>query len=254
MRKLLRKEPRKSENGGCFLTNCEECKRYGYSRTNQVVQPCVLCGELRCVDHMIWVPAHEIDRPFDETQAVLKLMKHGSDGGWYGFCGRPSHVPRGVSYRAGPDKDGGKMIESILDHEKKPGLEMFKMWETAIIEDGYEKHWESKHFALSCSIAVVMILITTLHTTQSGSPELIDNIYKSAILAFSDKKRTFFGGTKDEFLKAVGSNPDVQTFVEYACSRCAVIPCLNRQALFYDKKMFKKLAVSPEILFPETET
>ncbi len=146
------------------------------------------------------------------------------------------------------------MIGSILDHEKKPGLEMFKMWEIGIIEDGYEKHWEPKHFALSCSIAIVMVLIANLHTTQSGSPRLLDSIYNSAILAFGEKKKTFFGGTKEEFLKAVGSNPEVQTFIEYACSRCAVIPCLNRQDPFYDKKMFKKLASSPEILFPETET
>lgn len=203
---------------------------------------------------MIWVPAHEIDKPFDETQALLKLMKHESDRGWYGFCGRPSHVPRGVPYRAGPGKEGGKMMGSILDHEKKPGLEMFKTWEVGVIENGYEKQWESKHYALSCSIATVMILFANLHSTKKGTPELLDSIYNSAILIFGDKKKTFFGGTKDEFLKAVGSNPEVQTFVEYACSRCAVIPCLNRQAPFYDKTMFKKLAASPEILYPETET
>jgi hypothetical protein len=197
---------------------------------------------------MIWVPAHEIDRPFDETQALLKLMKHKNPVGWYGFCGRPSHVPRGVPYRAGEEKEGGKMIRPILDHEKKPGLEMFRMWEIGVIEDGFEKQWEPKHYALSCSIATVMILFANLHATQSGSPGLLDSIYNSA-----NKKKTFFGGSKDEFLKEVGSSPDVQTFVNYACSRCAVIPCLNRQASFYDKKMFKKLAETPEILFPETE-
>ncbi|MHA2026004.1 MAG: hypothetical protein ACW98U_08900 [Candidatus Thorarchaeota archaeon] len=236
------------------MTNCEECQRYGYSRTNQVAHPCVLCGEMRCDDHMIWVPAHEVDRPFDENQALLKLMKHKSQGGWYGFCGRPSHVPRGVPYRAGQDKDGGKMISPILDHEKKLGLEMFRGWETGVIEDGFEKHWEPKHYALSCSIATVMILFANLHATQKGSPELLDSIYNSAILTFGDKKKTFFGGTKDEFLKAAGDSPEVQTLVEYACSRCAVIPCLNRQASFYDQKLFKKLAQNPELLFPEEES
>ncbi len=240
-------------NGGWSLTNCEECKRYGYSRTDQVVYPCVLCGEMRCDDHMIWVPAHEIDRPFDETQELLKLMKHKAEGGWYGFCGRPSHVPRGVPYRAGADKEGGKMIVPILDHQKKTGLEMFRMWEIGVIEDGFEKQWEPKHYALSCSIATVMILFANLHATQGNSPGLLDSIYNSAILTFSDKKKTFFGGSRDEFLKAVGSSPNVQTFVEYACSRCAVIPCLNRQAPFFDKKMFKKLAEEPELLFPEPE-
>ncbi|MFX1485317.1 MAG: hypothetical protein ACFFCP_19260 [Promethearchaeota archaeon] len=235
------------------MTNCEECKRYGYSRTNQIVYPCVLCGEMRCDDHMIWVPAHEIDRPFDETQALLKLMKHEAQGGWYGFCGRPSHVPRGVPYRAGADKEGGKMISPILDHEKKPGLEMFRMWEIGVIEDGFEKQWEPKHYALSCSIATVMILFANLHATQGNSPGLLDSIFDSAILTFGDKKKTFFGGSRNEFLKAVGSSPNVQTFVEYACSRCAVIPCLNRQAPFFDKKLFKRLAEEPELLFLEPE-
>ncbi|MFW9926691.1 MAG: hypothetical protein ACFFDM_08000 [Candidatus Thorarchaeota archaeon] len=208
---------------------------------------------MRCDDHMIWVPAHEIDRPFDETQELLKLMKHKAQGGWYGFCGRPSHVPRGVPYRAGADKEGGKMIVPILDHQKKTGLEMFRMWEIGVIEDGFEKQWEPKHYALSCSIATVMILFANLHATQGNSPGLLDSIYNSAILTFSDKKKTFFGGSREEFLKAVGSSPNVQTFVEHACSRCAVIPCLNRQAPFFDKKMFKKLAEEPELLFPEPE-
>ncbi len=206
---------------------------------------------MRCDDHMIWVPAHEIDRPFDETRALLKLMKYKGKGGWYGFCGRPSHVPRGVPYRAGSDKEGGKMISPILDHEKKPGLEMFRMWEIGVIEDGYEKQWEPKHYALSCSIATVMILFANLHATQSGTPGLLDSIYNSAIHTFGDKKRTFFAGIKSDFIKAVGNSPDIQTMVEYACSRCAVIPCLNRQAPFFDKKLFKKLAETPEILFLE---
>jgi hypothetical protein len=203
---------------------------------------------------MIWVPAHEIDRPFDETQDLLKLMTHKSHGGWYSFCGRPSHVPRGLPYRAGPDKEGGKMIGPILDHEKKAGLEMFRMWEQGVIEDGYEKQWESKHYALSCSIATVMILFANLHRTQKGTPELIDSIYNSAILTFGDKKKTFFGGTREEFLKSIGDNPEIQTFVDYACSRCVVIPCLNRQTPFHDQNLYKKLVRNPELLIPDQES
>lgn len=146
------------------------------------------------------------------------------------------------------------MISPILDHEKKVGLEMFRMWEIGVIEDGFEKQWETKHYALSCSIATVMVLFANLHATQKDSPGLLDSIYNSAILTFGDKKATFFGGSKQEFLKAVGKNPDIQTFVNYACSRCAVIPCLNRQVSFYDQKFFKRLAQNPELLFPDEET
>jgi len=231
------------------MTNCEECKRYNYSRTNQEVFPCALCGELRCEDHTIWVPAHEIDQPFDENQSLLKLMKNGRQGGWYCFCGKPSHVPRGMSYRAGPDKEGGKIVTSILDHEKKKGLEMFKMWETGIIEEGYEKPWEIKHYALSCSVAPIMILIANLHATQGATPGLLDTIYRTAISAFGEKKETFFVPSKKTFEVVVSKYPELRVLVEFVCSRCAVIPCLNRQAPFYDQKRFKKLVTMPDGLF-----
>ena len=219
------------------MTNCEECKRFGYSRTDQEVFPCALCGELRCEDHTIWVPAHEIDRPFDENQALLKLIgKKTKQGGWYCFCGRPSHVPRGVPYRAGPGKEGGKIVTPILEHEKKPGLEMFRMWETGVIEDGYEKAWEPKHYALSCSVATIMVLMAN-----------------TAISTFGEKKDTFFVPSKQTFESLVTKFPEMRELVEFVCSRCVVVPCLNRQAPFYDQKLFGILAKWPETLFPEEE-
>ena len=233
------------------MTNCEECKRYGYSRTDQEVFPCALCGELRCEDHTIWVPAHEIDRSFDENQVLLKMMKNGRQGGWYCFCGRPSHVPRGVPYRAGPSKEGGKIVTPILEHEKKPGLEMFRMWETGVIEDGYEKAWDTKHYALSCSVATIMILMANLHATQGATPGFLDTIYRTAISAFGEKKETFFLPSKKMFEVIVNKSPDMRVLVEVVCSRCAVIPCLNRQAQFYDQKLFKRLVTAPEELFTE---
>ena len=236
------------------MTNCEECKRYGYKRTNQEVFPCALCGELRCEDHTIWVPAHEIDRPFEESQAILKLMvKDAKQGGWYCFCGRPTHIPRGVPYRAGPDKEGGKIVTPILDNEKKPGLEMFRMWETGVIEDGYEKTWDSKHYALSCSVATIMVLIANLHLTKGNAPGFLDTVYNTAISAFGEKKDTFFVPSRKMFEDSVPKNPELKVLFEFVCSRCAVIPCLNRQAPFYDQTLFKILASDPEALFPEEE-
>jgi hypothetical protein len=237
------------------MTNCEECKRFGYSKTNQEVFPCALCGELRCEDHVIWVPAHEIDRPFDENQALLKLIgKKTKQGGWYAFCGRPSHVPRGVSYRAGPGKEGGKIVTPILEHEKKPGLEMFRMWETGVIEEGYEKAWETKHYALSCTVATIMILIANLHATQSTTPGFLDKVYTTAISTFGEKKDTFFVPSKQMFELVVTKYPEMRVLVEFVCSRCALVPCLNRQAPFYDQKLFHMLAKWPETLFPDEES
>ncbi|MFW9963871.1 MAG: hypothetical protein ACFFCX_09930 [Candidatus Sifarchaeia archaeon] len=236
------------------MTECAECLRYGYSRTKQVAYPCALCGELRCEDHAIWVPAHEIDRPFDVNKELLKLIgKDARQGGWYCFCGRPSHVPRGVPYRAGSGKEGGKIVTPILEHEKKPGLEMFRMWETGLIEEGYEKTWDVKNYALSCSIATIMVLVATLHATQGTKTGFLDTIYNTAISPIGEKKDTFFVPSKKEFEIAINKNPEMSVLVDFVCSRCAVIPCLNRQAPFYDQKMFKRLAKAPEELFAESE-
>ena len=236
------------------MTNCEECKRYGYSRTNQEVFPCALCGELRCEDHTIWVPAHEIDRSFDENQALLQLIgKSAKQGGWYCFCGRPSHVPRGVPYRVGPGKEGGKIVAPILEHEKKKGLEMFRMWETGVIEDGYEKAWDPKHYALSCSVATIMVLAANLHATKGAAPDLLDNIYRTAIEPFGEKKDTFFVPSKQMFEVVVTKYPEMKVLVEFLCSRCVVVPCLNRHAPFFDQKLFMTLVKFPELLTGEPE-
>ena len=237
------------------MTNCEECKRFGYSRTNQEVFPCALCGELRCEDHTIWVPAHEIEKPFDENQVLLDLIgKKRKQGGWYCFCGRPSHVPRGVPYRAGPGKEGGKIVTPILEHEKKKGLEMFRMWETGVIEDGFEKAWESKHYALSCSVDTIMILIANLHDKESQTPGFLDKVFNTAISTFGEKKDTFFVPSKKMFeVVMISKFPEMKVLVEFVCSRCAVVPCLNRQASFYDQKLFHMLAKWPETLYPDKE-
>lgn len=236
------------------MTNCEECKRYGYKRTNQEVFPCALCGELRCEDHTIWVPAHEIEKPFDENQTLLSVIdKKNKQGGWYCFCGRPSHIPRGLPYRAGPGKEGGKIVTPILEHEKKVGLEMFRMWETGVIEEGYEKTWESKHYALSCSVATIMVLIANLHASEGTTPGFLDKVYTTIISPLGEKKDTFFVPSKKMFEVAVSKFPEMIALVEFVCSRCAVVPCINRQAPFYDQKLFHMLAKWPETLYPDKE-
>jgi len=230
------------------VTTCEECKRFGYTKTNQESNPCALCGELRCEDHMIWVPAYEIEKPFEEAEAVLRLIKHGKVGGYYGFCGRPTHVPRGLPIRHGKDRAGGKVVYPILNHEKKLGLECFRMWEIGAIEDGFETPWNVKQYALSCSLAPVMVMIANMYQSGRAPSSFLESLHNSAFKMFASKKVIFYIETLDMFTKSVGANPTKEELYSYTCSRCAVIPCMNRQAPFYDKKMFEKLVKEPELL------
>jgi len=227
------------------VTTCEECKRFGYSRTDQVSYPCALCGELRCMDHMIWVPAHELEKPYDEARAITGLMTYKKVGGWYGFCGSPSHIPRGLPIRHGKEREGGKVVRQVFDHERKPGLECFQRWEVGAIENGYETEWEVKQYALSCSFAPIMMLIANMFARGSNPMTFLERLYDSAFRAFGSKKASFFLETWDDFSKSVGGRPDKESLIKYTCSRCSVIPCMNRQAPFFDGKMLKRIAKEP---------
>lgn len=230
------------------MTTCEECKRFGYSRTNQESYPCSLCGELRCMDHMIWVPAHELDKHLEETEAVTSLMKFKKIGGWYGFCGRSSHIPRGLPIRHGKEREGGKLVRPVLNHEKKPGLECFQRWEVGTIENGYEAEWESKRYALSCSFAPIMLLIASMYQSGSDPSTVPNRLYETAFRTFGSKKSSFFLETWEDFAKSVGTKPDKETLIDYVCSRCSVIPCLNRQAPFHDSKLLKRIVEDPDLI------
>ena len=198
---------------------------------------------------MVWVPSYELEKPFEEAIAIVKLLRKKSKiGGYYGFCGRPSHVPRGVPIRHGKEKEGGKVVHPILDHEKKQGLECFRMWEIGAIEDGFETAWEVKRYTLSCSLAPVMVMIANMYQTGKTPSSFLKNLHSSTFKTFATKKPAFFLEDWDEFAKSVGSNPTKEDLFNYTCSRCAIIPCMNRQAPFHDNKLFKKLAKMPETL------
>jgi hypothetical protein len=197
---------------------------------------------------MIWVPAHELERPFEEAEAILELIKHKRVGGWYGFCGRPAHVPRGVPIRHGKEKEGGKVVRPILEHEKKAGLEVFRMWEVGAIEDGFETFWDVKRYALSCSFAPVMTLIVGIYQSGKMVESFLEKLYNSAFKTIANKKSSFFLQEWDEFIESVTTHPKSEDLLRYTCSRCAVIPCMNRLTPFYDKKMLKKLVKQPDLL------
>jgi len=197
---------------------------------------------------MIWVPSHALEKPFEEAEAIIDLIKYDKVGGYYGFCGKPSHVPRGLPIRHGKEKDGGKVVNPILDHEKKPGLECFRMWEVGSIEDGFETPWDVKRYTLSCSLAAVMALIANMYQTGREPSSFLESLHSSAFSTFANKKPIFFLEDTSKFMKRVGSNPTKEDLFKYTCSRCAVIPCMNRQAPFHDPKLLKKLVKEPDIL------
>ncbi|MHA1768561.1 MAG: hypothetical protein ACTSV3_01775 [Candidatus Thorarchaeota archaeon] len=228
------------------MTECEECKRYGLSRTNQVVYACALCGEQRCEDHAIWVPAHEFDRPTEKADEMKKVLDHGPHSGWYVFCGRTGHLPRGVMTRYGLNRDGGRIVKKIFDYEKRPGLESVKMWEVGVVEDGYEKEWNSSHYTPSCTLGPSLLVIA--HAFQGGhmTLEKLHKTFSTAFESLADKKPVFYGADWREFLKIVGETPEIEDILGFACSRCGVVVCMNRMSPFYDRKKLKHIIRSPE--------
>jgi hypothetical protein len=226
------------------MSECAECKRYGTKIPGEVY-PCAICGTARCETHAVWVPAHEIDRDVKRAKAVRDSIKGESAGGWYTFCGRITHVPRGVTVVYGEGKKGGKIVERLLLHDKKPGLEAFEMWEVGIIEDKLEKPWEPRYYEISCELAKVMNLMAQMYRGPRGTDLFLKQLYL-ALIQNAAKRAVFFKGTQNEFQEQVGKDPEFSDVIKYICSRCGVVICLNRLAPFYNRKLFKKLAKDPD--------
>jgi hypothetical protein len=227
------------------LTKCAECIRFGFTRTDQVTYPCALCGELRCEEHAVWVPAHELEKNIVAVTRVRSLLKYEKQRGYYVFCGRGAHIPRGLPIRHGVNKQGGKIVSPVLDNEKSKGLEFFRMWETGIIEGGFEKKWESKHYSLSCSLAPVMVVLGHLLSGVPITEQLVSKAYATAVIGMTSKKSVFEMISWEDFRDPILRTPEVKTAAILVCSHCKVVPCVNRQAPFYDSKRFKKLVKEP---------
>ncbi len=227
------------------MSKCTECLQYGRDKTEQDVFACALCGDLRCADHTIWVPAHELERQLEPVQNIHGLLKKGKYSGWYAFCGKGAHIPRGLPIRHGKERLGGKIVEPIIDGYKRPGLEFFRMWETGIVEAAIDNRWETQHYALSCSLAVSMVAISNLVNKGGIKVPTFEKIFMTAITGLASKKPFFFAPSYDEFMKTIGSVGGTKAFAEYMCSRCAIIPCTNRLTEFYNSKVFKKLIKNP---------
>lgn len=189
-----------------------------------------------------------MEKPGEEIKKLKQILRKKPVSGWYVFCGRPSHLPRGLPTRFGPEKDGGRIVRQLFDHEKKPGLEAFKRWETGIVEDGYEKEWEASQYAPSCSFTATMVIIANKAREAARSMEGLHKLHMLAFQTLANKKQNFISASWEDFLKEAGERPGPQKMMEFTCSRCAVIMCANRLSPFFDTRLFKKLIQSPELL------
>ncbi|MDF1540384.1 MAG: hypothetical protein P1Q69_15925 [Candidatus Thorarchaeota archaeon] len=232
-------------SGRQIMAKCVECLEYGKGKGNQEVYPCALCGELRCMDHTIWVPAHDLERTIESVINVYSLLKGKKQSGWYTFCGKGTHIPRGLPIRHGKELLGGKIVEPVIDGYKKKGLEFFRMWETGLIEAATDKKWDPQHYSLSCSLAASMVTMSNLVTREGLSVPTFEKVFMTAITGMTAKKAFFFPPSYDEFISRVEKIGGIKSLAEYICSRCAIVPCTNRLAEFYNSKMFKKLIKQP---------
>ncbi|MFW9845819.1 MAG: hypothetical protein ACFFD6_03660 [Candidatus Thorarchaeota archaeon] len=237
-----------SQLDGIMLSECAECANLGTVKSTEKTYPCSLCGQLRCIKHAVWVPSHILDRPLDHTQAIVKLMSGTAEKGWYAFCGRPGHIPRGMPMWYGKEREGGKIVEEIMNHEKPEGLEMFPMWEVGIVEEGGEQRWSKSHYEISCDIAGTINLVHKLWQKKEDPRAFMVTLQTLVFENVASKKPSFFGASMKEMKKKLGDEPSIGDVVKYVCERCAVVACLNRQAPFHDQKLFKKLIKKPELL------
>ena len=189
-----------------------------------------------------------IQKHNEAAKAVAKNLRSGPEKGWYTFCGRPAHIPRGVPIWHGKEKKGGKIVEEVLNHEKTDGLEMFPMWEVGLVEEGFEKRWEPEHYELSCELAPVMKLVLQLHRKEGSSELFIESMHSMVFETLAKKKDTLFPASKKDLLVGLGRMATLKEIVSFVCSRCVVGACLNRQAPFYDKKVFSRVIKDPETL------
>ncbi|MFQ5832597.1 MAG: hypothetical protein ACE5H4_07835 [Candidatus Thorarchaeota archaeon] len=196
------------------------------------------------------MPAHVLDKPLDNTQRVLDLLASEPTKGWYTFCGRTSHVPRGMPIWYGRERKGGKIVEEIMNHEKPDGLEQFPMWEVGIVEDGFEKRWKPQHYELPCDLAATMALIIRLWKKNEDVRAFLTTLNTLVFESVAAKKAVFFGADSKELKRSLGESPTLDQVIRFVCSRCIVAACLNRQAPFYDRRMLGRTIRRPELLTP----
>ncbi len=190
---------------------------------------------------MIWVPSHVIDHShLDTAQELKKYIGEPTMKGWYGFCGRTGHIPRGMPYWHGEERNTGKLVERIADHKKLKGYESFAFWQVGIVEVGIEKRWEPTHFEPSCEYGISLRLAYRF-ASESTQDDLVKKLYDKVLSLVTSKKKSFSMTTYEDFKGFVKENKNLKGLSEYLCSRCGVVPCLNRLVPYHNRKKFKEL-------------
>lgn len=228
---------------------CEECIKSPKSIGAKRVHFCSLCGRLRCEDHSIWVPSHRLSN-VPEIQGLL--MTKPIDG-WYVFCDRPAHIPKGISAWSGRGRKEGTVVEEVLPSQKTEGLEQFLMWETGTVKGGFERHRNPQDYRLSCAFASVMNLILQLYRTERKRSDYLSRIHLLIFESVASKKPLFFSVTREEFGQALGNEPSLENLLSFACSRCGAVICLNRQSPFFDRLLFGQIARTPDSVLADEE-
>ncbi len=172
-----------------------------------------------------------------------------SDRFWYVFCGRTSHIPHGVPTMFGPDRMNGRLVEAVSPHEKLRGLEFMEHWIVGIIENGIEKRWDPTHYEPSCGLSSTIRSVALLFLRESKSEDFPRQIFNTIFMSSSGQKSVLFDLKWEHFIRRVGVLPTLSDITNFVCSRCGVVACLNRQAPFFDKKLFKKLVKTPSSVF-----
>ncbi|MGY5875990.1 MAG: hypothetical protein RTU30_09605 [Candidatus Thorarchaeota archaeon] len=232
------------------MSDCSECTSLGSVKKGQKVFLCALCGLPRCESHSIWVPSHVIDESHSgAAEFVRGLVKDKPERFWYVFCGRTSHIPHGVPTRFGNEKMNGRLVEAIPPHEKIKGLEFFQNWTVGIIEDGIEKRWDPAHYEPSCELSSLLRSVALFFQRERKTEDFPRQIFDTLFMSPSGQKAVVFGLKWEQFIRTVGVLPTLSDITCFVCSRCGVVACLNRQATFFDEKLFKKLVKTPSSVF-----
>lgn len=223
------------------MSECPDCDVLRKRVTPQDLYACALCGEKRCADHTVWVPANELEGFGEDEKRVRELLKDGLYSGWYAFCGKGAHVPKGMTIRFGKSREGGKLVKYIPAGLKGRELSFFSRWEVGLIEKSFEKWWDEGHYQLSCSFAEEMEKISGYVTTGQYRDIIMRNIFDKLIQDRASGKSIFDSPSGEEFDSAIGKSPTILDFAAFICSRCHIVACLNRKGEFHDQKKFKKL-------------
>ncbi|MCF2136652.1 MAG: hypothetical protein K9W43_05350 [Candidatus Thorarchaeota archaeon] len=211
---------------------------------------CALCGRERCQRHTVWVPAHEFEAHDAKTEQARSFLRGEPIGGWIPFCGDLLHTPRGVTIRLGEDRTNGNIVASVPFSERHPGYKMFRMWEVGVVENGIEYRWPQERYRVSCSLAGLMTIAVMFYHSDLEAPVSTAKIYSQIISSSKVNPNIFRRPSREEFFKQFGTEMLLADLLEYICSRCMVAVCLNRQAEFFDKKLFNTILRHPWKLSP----